>query len=500
MRSDNLKPRIILAVTLVALLLLLLAFLTSTSRDGAFGGRWSIPVLLASVILIAASGLVIRFLVGSDRVIDSSKILLSKCPEFLTSLLLIVPILLLFVVWFLFPLPILQRKSAIIGAAILTLTPGLLIIVSYPVKRQRYTILGTVTIAVSLLLTLLLSEFVLRKLMPSTIFNPRFGLRPFQRVELEVNLPGIAPGGVLTTNAWGMRGEDPPEDWDEWLTIVTVGGSTTANFYLDDSQTWSRIIQDRLRDVHPQTWVGNCGIPRHSTAEHAILVREVLSEVNPDIALFLVGVNDIGQFLRGEAALNVSLPKTGFRQAVFKNCMLMQVLYKLKIVYIDQVPVLSETVDPMFREEPLLSPERELPDDLHELIPEPDEYKNRIEAIIHECRELDITPVFMTQPLLFEDNEHWRSIQGGSYWFGGTDSDFSAATYWLMLNTLNNDLIEVCEREGVAYIDLASMIPHSKDIFYDSMHLTELGAAMVGDRAADYLIEELIIEEDHENR
>ncbi len=97
--------------------------------------------------------------------------------------------------------------------------------------------------------------------MPPTIFNPRFGLRPFARVELEVNLPGVTPGGVLTTNAWGMRGEEPPEDWDEWLTIITVGGSTTANFYLDDSLTWSRIIQDRLREVHPQTWVGNCGIP-----------------------------------------------------------------------------------------------------------------------------------------------------------------------------------------------------------------------------------------------
>lgn len=496
MRTDNLKQRIVLAVILAVLLLLLFAFLTSTSRNGVLLGRWSIPVILASVILIAACGLVIRFLLGSDRVIDSGKILLSKCPDFLTSLLLIVPLPLFFVVWFLFPIPILQRTSVIIGTAILTLSPGLLIIVSYPAKRRRSAILGTVTITVSLLLALLISEFVLRKLMPPTIFNPRFGLRPYQRVELEVNLPGVTPGGVLTTNAWGMRGEDPPEDWDDWLTIITVGGSTTANFYLDDSLTWSRIIQDRLREVYPQTWVGNCGIPRHSIAEHALLVREVLSEVNPDIALFLIGINDVGQFLRGEAALNVSLPETGCRQAIFKHCMLMQVLYKLKIVYIDQAPIVSEAVDPMFIEEPLLSQERELPDDLHELIPRPDEYKIRIETVISECRELGITPVFMTQPLLFEDNDYWRSRKGGSYWFGGADSEFSAASYWLILNTLNNDLIEVCEREGVAYIDLASMIPHSRDIFYDSMHFTESGAAMVGERAADYFIEELINKQD----
>ncbi len=497
MRSDNLITRIILAVILAALLLILIAFLTSTSSNRVVLERWSIPVSLASVILLVASGLVIRFLAGSKKILESVKALLSRCPDFLAALLLIVTFPLYFVLWFLFPIPFLQRTSVTIGMAILTLSPGLLIIVSYPGKRRRSAILGTVTMAVSLLTVLLISEFVLRKLMPPGIFNPRFGLRPYQRVVMEVNLPGITPGGICTTNAWGMRGEDPPEDWDEWLTIITVGGSTTANYYMDDSLTWSRILQDRLREVHPETWVGNCGIPMHSAAKHALLVREVFSEVKPDIALFLVGINDVGQFLKGEAALDVSLPETGFRQAIFKHCMIMQVLYKLKIVYVDKAPVVSETVDPMFIEEPMLSTEMELPDDLHELIPLPDDYKNRIEAIIQECRELDITPVFMTQPLLFEDNDYWRGIQGGSFWFGGTSSKFSAATTWLILNTLNKDLIEICEKEDVAYLDLASLIPHSRDVFYDSMHLTEYGAFLVGEDAADYFVEELIYEQEH---
>lgn len=479
---------------------MLFAFLTSTSGNGVILGRWSIPVSLASIFLLAACGLVIRFLTGSKRVIEWGNALLSCCPDFLTSLLLVVSLPLFFVLWFLFPIALLQRTSFVLGVVLLTVSSVLLIIGSYPAKRRRSAINGTVIMVISLLIALLISEFVLRKLMPPSIFNPRFGLRPYLRVELDVNLPGITPGGVLTTNAWGMRGEDPPENWDEWLTIVTVGGSTTADYYIDDSLTWSWTIQDRLREVHPRTWVGNCGIPRHSTAEHALLVREVLSEVKPDIALFLVGINDVGQYLRGENALNVSLPETGLRQAVFKHCMLMQVLYKLKIVYVDKAPVLSEAVDPMFIEEPLLSPERELPDDLHELIPRPDAYRNRIEAIIHECRELDITPVFMTQPLLYEDNDYWRSRKGGSFWFGGSDSEFSAASYWLILNTLNKDLIDICEKEGIAYFDLASLIPHSRDIFYDSMHLSEYGAALVGEKAADFLIEELSIEREHDNR
>ncbi|MEN8208634.1 MAG: hypothetical protein ABFR50_05205, partial [Candidatus Fermentibacteria bacterium] len=157
MRSANLKPRIILAVILVTLLLLLFAFLTSTSSNGVLSGQWSIPVLSASVILLLACGFVIRFLAGSDRVLNSAKALLSKCPDFLTSLLLIVPLLIFFIVWFLFPIPILRRTSFTIGAAILAISPGLLIIVSYPPKQQRSAILGTVTMSVSLLIALLLS-------------------------------------------------------------------------------------------------------------------------------------------------------------------------------------------------------------------------------------------------------------------------------------------------------------------------------------------------------
>jgi len=491
--AASIITRIIIAVILAALLLILYSFLTSTSANGVILGRWSILAGAVIGLLLIVSSFSVRMLAASEQALESFKSRLSRCPAFLASLLTVIPLPVLFVMWFLFPVPILQRASFQAGIVLLTLTPGLLIIFSYPKKLRRSAVLGTAAMAISTLVALLLSEFLLRAIMPSGIFNPRFGLRPYQRVELQVDLPGITPGGVLTTNAWGMRGEDPPEEWDEWLTIVAVGGSTTANYYIDDSGTWSWIIQERLREVHPQTWVGNCGIPAHSAAQHVLLVREVLSDIKPDIALFLVGINDVGQFLKGEAAIPpTALSEAGVRQTIFRHCMILQVLYKLKIVYIDKAPVLSEAVDPMFVEEPLQFSERELPDDLHELIPRPDEYIIRIENIIRECRELDVTPVFMTQPLLFEDNEYWRGIKGGSYWFGGTDSEFSAASYWLMLNTLNNDLLEVCEREGVACFDLASAIPHSREYFYDCMHFTESGAVMVGEEAAYYLIEEFL--------
>jgi hypothetical protein len=169
--------------------------------------------------------------------------------------------------------------------------------------------------------------------------------------------------------------------------------------------------------------------------------------------------------------------------------MVLQLIYKLKVVYIDGAPVISHSVDPYFQELPMNERETALPDDLHDLLEDPAFYRRRILALIQECRALSITPVFMTQPLLYEDNDHWRGILEGTRWLADSESPMSAAAFSLMLNTLNQDLIQVCSEEGVEVFDLASEIPHSREYIYDSMHMTEVGARLVGEKAAAFLLQ-----------
>jgi len=67
-----------------------------------------------------------------------------------------------------------------------------------------------------------------------------------------------------------------------------------------------------------------------------------------------------------------------------------------------------------------------------------------------------------------------------------------------MLNMLNQDLIQVCSEEDVAVFDLAFEIPHTGEYFYDSMHMTEVGARLTGKKAAAFLLagEEMLWQED----
>jgi lysophospholipase L1-like esterase len=462
---------------------------TSQSSQGVLLGRWS-PAVSGMILFFLLALLLEIAAVLSRSFLKRTADLFQKVPDMAGALMVVFLPALLFVIWFLYPIPLFSRASFTAGSFLLSFAPGLLLISGQEGKRLRRTLAGTAVVAVSFIMTLAAAEVVFRILMPRSIFNPRFGLRPHQRLELQVNLPGITPGGMLTTNMWGFRGEEPPEEWDDYLTIVTIGGSTTANYYLDDSLTWSNVLQQGLREIDPRVWVGNAGIPRHSAETHALFVREVLSSIRPDVALFLVGANDMGPF-RSRQVNEERLPDSGIRTWLFGRSMTLQLLYKIKKAYIDGAPVITGTVDPYFVEEPLTVREPPFPDDLHDILADPDFYRERIRTLIHECRSLGILPVFMTQPRLYDDTEYWRGILACQIWTGGQNVEVSAATNWRMQQTLNSDLLEVCRQEDVGAFDLAGEIPHSRDYFYDSMHMTEKGAELVGTRACEYLSEYL---------
>lgn len=358
--------------------------------------------------------------------------------------------------------------------------------------NRRHLALGRIGLALgSIAFALLLGELLARAVMPKLIFDPRFRLRPHMTYRIDVDLPGVSKGGIVTTNRWGLRGDEPPENWEEWTTIMAVGGSTTINFYLADSLTWPAVVQRELRRSFPRVYVANAGVPAQSSESHELFLREVVEPIGPDVVLFLVGANDLEILSpHGPSGQVAMLPDLGPRAWLYSQSRLYQALYLLKKVALDKAVVVSETVDGPFDPLPLES-EPPVPDDFHQLMPHPDFYKDRIRRLIDTCRDMDVRPVFMTQPLLYENTPEWRSVAACSRW-DGSEAIFSAATYWLALQTLNEDLMEVCEERGVPCLDLASLVPHSSRYFYDSMHFTEDGADLVGTLVAEFLLDEVL--------
>ena len=292
-----------------------------------------------------------------------------------------------------------------------------------------------------------------------------------------------------TTNKWGFRGDEPPADWDHFLTIVTIGGSTTQCFYLDDRKTWPHLLQERLKGKYSKVWVGNAGLDGHSSRAHLIMMKRAIPKIKPDAVIFLVGINDLLISLsEDEKGHRSQFENTEWTYKFWTSSRLLQVLHTWKLILFDHVHVVTRTRHRVFVPTPLTEKEVPLPADLREALPFLDAYRRNIEEIIRLGKAMNIRTVFLTQPMRFEDTPYWRGIEAQFYWTKSQKGKRSAATLWRLLLVYNKELLEICKREKVDCFDLASVVPHRDAYFYDTTHFTERGAELVAQKVSGFLM------------
>ena len=149
------------------------------------------------------------------------------------------------------------------------------------------------------LVTLLLCEVVLR------IYNPvDLPLRgtdivlpankklvfdnPVENSQLDARI-------VVDYNSIGFRGPEPPPDFADRFTIFTVGGSTTHSARQGNGLDWTSHVRNTLDDHFENTWINNAGLEGHSTFGHIYLLEQFLARLEPDMVIFLIGINDRGR-------------------------------------------------------------------------------------------------------------------------------------------------------------------------------------------------------------
>lgn len=341
----------------------------------------------------------------------------------------------------------------------------------------------------SLALSLAVVETGLRLTSPLDPFGSRLALRPHVDMRLAVDLRGVPRTARHSTNAWGLRGDEPPLPGAGDYRIVAVGGSTTQCFYLDDDKTWPHLLQAKLTAAGWKVWVGNGGLDGHSTRGHLVFMEDVVSRIRPDAVIVLAGINDLLYSLDEQRRLQGSrYDRTSWLTVVYRRSRLAQVLYAWQQVFLGEALLVRRSGHGNFEPHLLGGDAAAMPGDIRTLLPGLSEYRANLERIIVLAKTTGARPVFMTQPSLFDDSKYWQKVQGGFYWAGTTKTPLSAATYWRMLDAYNRELLEVCSRWRVECVDLAGQIPHSPDYFYDAVHFTEIGAELVAQRVSEFLL------------
>ena len=157
---------------------------------------------------------------------------------------------------------------------------------------------GFVALGLGVVASLILGEIALR------IHNPVEVRIKESEIRLPVNKSIIYrnPGSakldkkiICSRNMLGFRGPNPPKDFADRLTIITVGGSATECRFLSDGKTWPDRLSARLGETFQKVWLDNAGMDSQSTFGNIILLKQVLLDLHPDYLIFLVGVNDAGR-------------------------------------------------------------------------------------------------------------------------------------------------------------------------------------------------------------
>jgi len=345
---------------------------------------------------------------------------------------------------------------------------------------------------ISFILVLGLCELILR------IYNP-LGFRiKGDQIILPINKKEIIHHGhglgkldrvvVHQRNSLGFRGPEPPDDFPRHLTIVTVGGSTTECFDLAENKTWSHNVGVDLQRNFHHLWLNNAGLSGNSTFGHSILMKDYLVKLKPKVVIFLVGLNDQG--LRGERDFDQRIHVFNFRSlerflaSAAVHSELATAALNLYRYYFPKSVMIYNQNDPQEIDFNKLR-HFQVSDAARAAIIKDHQdhylrlYRARLEKLMAICRENNMVPVLVTQPVLYGEGVDAASGVDLGHRFVAKDMD--GVTAWQVLELYNDVTREVGRERGVLVIDSAREMPKNPAYYYDLVHYTNAGAARMAD-------------------
>ena len=301
-------------------------------------------------------------------------------------------------------------------------------------------------------------------------------------------------------NSIGFRGKEPPGNFENYLTIVSVGGSTAECALLSDDKTWTYVLGSKLDTVFDRVWINNAGLDGHSTFGHIVLMEDYILKLRPKIVLFLVGQNDVGR--RNYSDYDVEHIRRGISFQSAKSFLKSAAAHSEAFAFGLNIYRYLRALTFGLPHQQIDLKERKalnLPDaaisDVKRLHNERflQGYESRLTKLIRICKEFGIKPVLITQPgLVGEGTDKVTNVNLDNI---KIDHNVNGRLMWEVLELYNDVTRKTGRSEGVLVIDLAKEMPKNSEFYYDYAHFTNDGAEKVAQIVCRYLVPYLMTEE-----
>lgn len=352
--------------------------------------------------------------------------------------------------------------------------------------RARTFLKNVLALLLGIVLALMVLEGLIR------IFEPiEFRVRG-NKLQLPVNrkwvvrtdgVPGLDAVVYHHTNWLGFRGENPPKNLADYLTIIAVGGSTTHCRYISEGKTWVDLLGKKLEKSFPTLWINNAGCDGQTTFGHLILMEDIIVKLRPKVVLFLVGAND----QRYEDSQKFDRHLLRKKNNSYLGWFIESLLARSEVNYYainfiryykaQQWGMLHNPVDltKSKRKEVTQTQIEEAKEEHRKKHLK--SYEIRLIKLIELSQKNNIEPVFITQPYFLGKGVDDRT--GVDLATVDTYSSGNGKMAWEILELYNDVVRRVGQDHQVLIIDLARELPKSSRNFYDYFHYTNDGSAAI---------------------
>lgn len=284
-----------------------------------------------------------------------------------------------------------------------------------------------------------------------------------------------------TKNSLGFRGDDPPANLDDYLSIIVVGGSTAECFYLSDGKPWPYLTGKKLKEKYDRVWLNNAGLAGHSTFGHIILVRDYLAGLKPKIIIFAVGANDIERDdLSRYDRVTMRGHYSSLKNFIVKNSEVVSFFANISRIFdAKEKGVTHKNLD-LTALGMLDLPENKIREEIERHTKTYIKgYKQRLSELIDITRRSGSEPILITQPALVGIGiDPSTGVDLGMVKLGDS---VNGSLSWAVTQVYNNATKEVARSHGVFLVDLADKMPKDSLYFYDNWHYTSEGARKVAE-------------------
>ena len=270
-------------------------------------------------------------------------------------------------------------------------------------------------------------------------------------------------------NSLGFRGDEVlPEEVD----VIVMGGSTTAQRYLDEEKTWVSILEKKFISNDKPFKIVNAGIDGQSTFGHIWNLKNWMPKIenlSPKYIIFFIGVNEYGD-TRGFFDNNLSLSnnqnqtfnlisKLKYYIMINRGITLniinsyLSIFHKNKLQSIGHGKINHNEIRYFNVSEDMLS-NRNL-----------NKLEENLDLIYELTKKFNSTPIFVTQR-----TQRWKKVNGKIMNVNDKENYFN-------FEKKRSDLIiNFCHKKKISCINTFKKIKSDAMLTYDLVHLNPKGS------------------------